>query len=84
MNDNSLLELVDTNTLIEEVMRRFEHGVFSGFCVTVNNQDGTGDNMAAHVWKGCSLTCAGLASELEYRILRSRNEEEGADNDALL
>ncbi len=73
MSDNENdLELVSTEALLEELMRRVEHGIFSGLRITVNNGDGTGDNEAMHVWKGCSLTCAGLATELQYRILRKR------------
>lgn len=70
------LELITTEALLDEIMRRFEHGVFAGMNVTVDNQDGTGDNCAQYVWKGCSLTCAGLAAEVQSRILSDRYSRE--------
>ena len=69
------LELITTEDLIEELMRRADHGVFSAMIVTKDNKDGSGDNYAQHVWKGCSLTCAGLAAELQQRILRKRMDQ---------
>jgi len=80
MGDDDRLDLISTEQLIEELFRRVDHGVFAGFAIVVDNQDGTGDNEARHVWKGCSITCAGLATELQYRILRSRSQHDLADD----
>lgn len=66
------LDWVTTEELVEYLMGRFDHAVFTGLHVTQNNEDGTGDNRAIHIWKGCGLTCAGLASEVQSRILQRR------------
>ena len=73
------LELVSTDDLIAELLRRMDHAVFSGLRVTVENEDGTSDNNAVHAWTGCSVTCAGLAGEAQFRILRSRCQTEPID-----
>jgi hypothetical protein len=48
MTEPTDLELVTTEAMIDELMRRFEHGIFAGMNITVNNKDGTGD-YAQHV-----------------------------------
>jgi hypothetical protein len=74
------LELLATDTLLQELFHRFDHGAFCGLIsVTVDNQNGTGDNQAIHVWKGCSLTCAGLIAECQGKILRQRTIDRGED-----
>lgn len=79
MTEPTDIELLTTEILLTELMRRFDHAIFSGFIVTVDNKDGTGDNYAQHVWKGCSLTCAGLAGEIQARILANRIDREEED-----
>lgn len=79
MSEPAELELFTTEELITEVLNRMDHGIFAGMIVTASNEDGTGDNYAQHLWKGCSLTCAGLASEIQHRILRSRVNPKGED-----
>lgn len=78
--NNPDFDLVLTDTLLQELSRRFDHFIFSGLTIRVVNQNGTGDNQAVHVWKGCSLTCAGLAAELQNKIIRQRIVTEGEES----
>jgi hypothetical protein len=59
------LELVETEDLIEALMRRFDHSVFVGMAV------GVGSPQAIEIrrrWVGNSHTCMGLASDVGQAI----------------
>jgi hypothetical protein len=65
------LSLVTTDSLLEELERRFDDMVFAG---TVNR---TNDRQFRQsFWNGCSLPCAGLAAELQQKILRDMEADE--------
>jgi len=66
------LELFTIDELVDELFRRGEHCIFSILKITVDNEDGSGDNYARHFWRGYSLTCVGLATELQHHILKER------------
>jgi hypothetical protein len=66
------LSLVDTNALIEALASRMDHFVVAGMQITVANQNGSGNSNVRHFWKGCGLTCVGIAHELAAHILLDR------------
>ena len=69
------LELVPTDDLLEELLRRVDHGIFSGL------QTGThgGDNHTyIGRWTGNTHTCIGLGADLNRAMLdeiRTRTSE---------
>jgi hypothetical protein len=68
------LELADTDELISELVKRYDCTVFAALAIVNDREDGSVDHHATHVWSGTSLTCIGLAAELQQKILAKRND----------
>ena len=62
------IELVPTQSLIEELMNRFDHVVISGII--------DGGDQYKEIWrhKGNSRTCQGLATGLTFQIQKYRDD----------
>ena len=62
------LELVSTDDLLDEVIRRFETCIFAALKVEQSNME-----TEEYCWFGHSLACAGLTANLQTKILRDYN-----------
>lgn len=73
MND---LELVSTDDLLDEIMKRFDHVVFIG------RKDGAEEpNVYHRRWAGDYHTCIGLSHDMQDRILSDLIEIEEDEDD---
>ncbi len=68
--ENLDLKLVPTSDLLEEVLHRFDHAVFSGMRVQNNNDI---DTMGR--WHGNSFACAGLAVDVQQRCIKAFHDK---------
>jgi hypothetical protein len=67
------LGLVETEALLEELFKRFDHVIFAA------TREHEADSQAhAGMYQGCPFTCAGLAAYIAKRTL---NDWEGDCND---
>lgn len=76
MND---IKLLPTDDLINELLERFDHALFTGMQININSQ---GEHITVRKWKGNYATTAGLASQVIHRI-NNVAYEEGRDADGL-
>lgn len=58
--DERALDLVGTDELVHELLRRFDHGVFTAWQVIRDLPDGTSNVRMWCRWKGCTATTVGL------------------------
>jgi hypothetical protein len=63
MSDTPELEFVSTETLISELLGRYDHAVFGGMNLPVDSQ-----YVMHRRWKGNSATCIGMAGLLASSI----------------
>ena len=66
------IQLISTKDLIDEVMNRFDHAVFSGMRVGSQGRD----SYTARRWLGNKATCSGLCSQLQYVINKVSDDTE--------
>lgn len=70
MND---IKLIPTGDLLEELMLRYDHAIFSGIrCVKSSTDQG---NFYQSKWTGNCATCMGLAARMEYVINKDHFDE---------
>ncbi len=72
---NTDLELCSTEEIFSELVRRFDHAVFVGMQIEVENQDGTGDYSVTMRLTGNMITCIGLCMEGANCISHARRKE---------
>lgn len=68
---NEDLQLLPTDDLINALIARFDHAVFSGMKTGLND----GKHLTLRRWTGNSATCSGLCSQLDFRINENCFEE---------
>ena len=66
------MELVGTDELMEELLRRCDHGVVG---MTRCGDPGPKDTSVFRKWKGNSHTCAGLAFDVAEEALAASKRE---------
>ena len=72
MNAKEDWRFLSTETLLEEVLGRYDHAVFAGLVT------GRGDGSQQAIrrkWKGNHATCAGLGFSVSYAILNVHFEQ---------
>lgn len=73
MDGKSNMELIPTDDLITEILKRFDHAVFMGIqCRGGENND----IYNIRRWRGNSYTCCGLSESLKRSILNEYEDNE--------
>ena len=69
-----MIELIHTDDLIEELLKRHDHAVFMGIKVRGNKDED--DIRSVRRWIGNTYTCSGLCSSLNRAILNDYGDRE--------
>lgn len=67
------LEIATTKSLIEELMKRFEHIIIGGVRTKVYTND---DIISLRRFKGNYTLCTGLCSEIQSDVIKQREKKE--------
>lgn len=63
------LELVSTDDLVSEILKRHDHGAFVGMRTLSGEEGQIGQLQIVRRWKGNSHCCAGLCDDIKQDIL---------------
>jgi len=72
------LEMTATDDLLDELLHRFDHAMFSGAQTPIE-----GENLVTRRWVGNPITCVGLAQVAAFVITADlESESEWIDDDS--
>lgn len=72
------LNFVSSDDLLNELLSRCDHALFTGLVVMTGEENGEGVHRVMRRWVGNSHTNMGLAHDLQTRILEDYRIEEGS------